>query len=84
MQFITNFDDGQEAVASLFTDRVKVAVLTKGCDGAAIYLKNGESYEDKGFKVAVSDTTGAGDAFISGFLSELMSIGIAKQTLCEQ
>ncbi|MBY8911481.1 carbohydrate kinase [Bacillus sp. YC2] len=84
LRFITSIDDEQEAVASLFTGRVNVVVLTKGGEGAAVYLKNGESYEDKGFKVAVSDTTGAGDAFIGGFLSELMSIDISKETLCEQ
>ncbi|MBY0183189.1 carbohydrate kinase [Bacillus subtilis] len=84
LQFITNIDNEQEAVTSLFTGLVNVVVLTKGNNGAAIYLKNGESHKHKGFKVAVSDTTGAGDAFIGGFLSELMSIGISKETLCEQ
>ncbi|MFP3835661.1 PfkB family carbohydrate kinase, partial [Chryseobacterium sp. SIMBA_028] len=66
-RYITSIDDEREAVASLFTGRINVVVLTKGGEGAAVYLKNGESYEDKGLKAAVSDTAGAGDAF------ELMS-----------
>ncbi|MCY8023955.1 carbohydrate kinase family protein [Bacillus sonorensis] len=82
LPFITNIDDEKEAIASLFAGNVKVVVLTKGGDGAAIYLKSGETYEDRGFKVAVSDTTGAGDAFIGGFLSELASYGAAKEDLC--
>ncbi|MGE6376416.1 PfkB family carbohydrate kinase [Peribacillus muralis] len=55
-----------------------------GSQGASIYLKNGEVYEDRGFKVTVSDTTGAGDAFMGGFLSELISLDITKGNLCKR
>ncbi|RPK04746.1 Fructokinase [Priestia endophytica] len=70
--FITQIEKEQEAIDSLFIGDVKVVVYTKGSEGAIIYLKDGEHYIDRGFKVIVSDTTGAGDAFIGGFLSELM------------
>jgi len=82
--FITNIKEEREAINSLFVGNVKVVVYTKGKDGAIIYLKNGEQFEDKGFKVTVSDTTGAGDAFIGGFLSELLSIDISSENLCQK
>ncbi|MEH7294178.1 carbohydrate kinase [Priestia megaterium] len=82
--FITNIRDEKEAISSLFVGNVKVVVYTKGKDGAIIYLKNGEQFEDKGFKVTVSDTTGAGDAFIGGFLSELLSIDISSDNICQK
>lgn len=82
--FITNIKGEREAINSLFVGNVKVVVYTKGKDGAIIYLKNGEQFEDKGFKVTVSDTTGAGDAFIGGFLSELLSIDISRDNLCQK
>ncbi|MDM5223411.1 carbohydrate kinase family protein [Peribacillus sp. NJ11] len=81
--FITHNKE-KEAIKSLFVGNVKVVVYTKGSDGANIYLKNGEEYEDKGFKVIVSDTTWAGDAFIGGFLSELVSLEISNENLCER
>ncbi|ATH93777.1 fructokinase [Bacillus glycinifermentans] len=84
LPFITNIDDEKEAIASLFNGNVKIVVLTKGGDGASIYLKSGETYEDKGFKVTVSDTTGAGDAFIGGFLAELALLDVSQKTLCER
>ncbi|MCU6603129.1 carbohydrate kinase [Peribacillus frigoritolerans] len=84
LYFITNIHTEKEAIESLFVGNVKVVVYTKGSDGANIYLKNGEVYEDKGFKVIVSDTTGAGDAFIGGFLSELVSLEVTNENLCER
>ncbi|MGE1115588.1 carbohydrate kinase [Priestia megaterium] len=81
--FITNIKGEREAINSLFVGNVKVVVYTKGKDGAIIYLKNGEQFEDKGFKVTVSDTTGAGDAFIGGFLSVLLSLDTSRDNLCQ-
>lgn len=81
--FITDRNKEKEAIQSLFIGNVKVVVYTKGSEGAIIYLKNGEQYEDRGFKVTVSDTTGAGDAFIGGFLSELLSLDISNDNLCQ-
>lgn len=82
LPFITKIENEMDAIQSLFNGNVKVVVYTKGSIGASIYLKNGEHFEDKGFKVAVSDTTGAGDAFIGGFLSELLSLNISTDNLC--
>ena len=84
LYFITNIHTEKEKLLnSLFVGNVKVVVYTKGNDGAIIYLKNGEVYEDKGFKVTVSDTTGAGDAFIGGFLSVLAFSWHIEDNLCQ-
>ncbi|MFJ7977369.1 carbohydrate kinase [Peribacillus sp. NPDC096379] len=82
--FITEIKEEKAAIQSLFVGDVKVVVYTKGSAGAMIFLKNGEKYEDKGFKVIVTDTTGAGDAFIGGFLSELLSLDISNENLCQK
>ncbi|MPM03489.1 Fructokinase [bioreactor metagenome] len=84
LTFITEIEKENEAIESLFVGNVKVVVYTKGSKGAVIYLKNGKKYEDKGFQVTVADTTGAGDAFIGGFLSELISLDITIEDLCEK
>ncbi|MFS0783979.1 carbohydrate kinase family protein [Bacillus sp. 1P06AnD] len=71
LEFITGIKDTSEALKSLFKGDVKAVVYTKGAKGAELLLKNGQSYESSGFKVIVSDTTGAGDAFIGGLLYAL-------------
>ncbi|MFT8322803.1 MAG: carbohydrate kinase [Bacillus sp. (in: firmicutes)] len=84
LSFITNIQEEKEAISSLFVGNVKVVVYTKGKDGAIIYLKNGEKFEDNGFTITVSDTTGAGDAFIGGFLSELLTLDTSSDNLCQK
>lgn len=39
LEFITDIDDENEAIQSLFKGNVTVVIYTKGADGAAIYLK---------------------------------------------
>ncbi|PLR99268.1 carbohydrate kinase family protein [Bacillus sp. T33-2] len=80
LEFITGMSDIDEAIASIFTGDVKAVVFTKGANGAALYV-NGKKYESKGFRVEVQDTTGAGDAFIGGLLSQLLDMNTAQQTL---
>jgi fructokinase len=41
--------------------------LTKGAEGSIVFTKSGSS-EVKAMKIETVDTTGAGDAFVSGFL----------------
>lgn len=84
LPFITGVKNENNAIQSLFTGNVKVVVYTKGSRGAAIYLKDGRSYEDQGFKITVADTTGAGDAFIGGFLCELLSLDTSVKDLYEK
>ncbi len=74
LEFITGMSNVEEAVASLFTGRVKAVVFTKGADGADLYV-DGSVCRSQGFKVQPVDTTGAGDAFIGGFLARLLELG---------
>ncbi|WP_223589423.1 carbohydrate kinase family protein [Neobacillus bataviensis] len=73
LEFITGKTDIDEAVQSLFTGNVKAVVYTKGPLGADLYV-NGNKYESSGYPVEVQDTTGAGDAFIGGFLYKLLEM----------
>jgi len=72
LEFITGIADEQKAIASLFTGDVKLVVFTKGSKGADIYVQSNK-YSSIGYSVQVEDTTGAGDAFIGGFLYQLLN-----------
>lgn len=71
LSFITNIENKKEAIRSLFIGDVTAVIYTKGAKGAELYLKN-DQFTSTGYKVAVQDTTGAGDAFIGGFLYQLL------------
>ena len=71
---------GGEANIEAFMKKYNVAalVLTLGGDGARIYF-GGKTEEIPVMKVdKVVDTTGAGDAFWGGFLSNLLSQGVKE------
>lgn len=75
LEFITGISDEQAAIDSLFTGRVQAVVYTRGADGATLFV-NGIDIQAEGFSVDVQDTTGAGDAFIGGFLFKALEAGI--------
>lgn len=69
---ITKKDDVRE-MADFFLDRgVKTAVIKMGSKGC--YAKNqaGEAFFCGCYQVPVVETTGAGDAFVSGFLTSVL------------
>lgn len=80
LEFITDIADEQKAIASFFTGDVKVVVLTKGAKGADLYLQN-KKYSSAGYSVKVEDTTGAGDAFVGGFLYQLLKMNTGQDNL---
>jgi fructokinase len=87
LEFITGISSVEQAISSLFVGDIQAVVYTKGADGAELYVKN-EKWTSPGYKVDVQDTTGAGDAFIGGFLFKLLE-GIAtpenlKEVLIEK
>jgi fructokinase len=71
LEFITGLTNEEEAINSLFVGDVKGVIFTRGSQGADLYV-NGECYNSSGYRVSVQDTTGAGDAFIGGFLYKLL------------
>jgi fructokinase len=82
LEFITGIHDQQEAIQFLFQGDVQAVVFTKGAHGADLYVRN-EKYASNGFPVDVEDTTGAGDAFIGGFLYKLLELGATSENLIE-
>ncbi|NIK79382.1 fructokinase [Paenibacillus castaneae] len=70
LAFITGIEDEQQALASLFVGEVQAVIYTRGSEGAAWYSKDYHA-NAPGQKVAVVDTTGAGDAFIGALLYQL-------------
>ncbi|MCM2534329.1 carbohydrate kinase [Neobacillus pocheonensis] len=80
LSFITNIDHEENAIRSLFVGDVRAVIYTKGATGAELYLKN-DKFTSKGYRVDVQDTTGAGDAFIGGFLYQLLSKQVTPYNL---
>lgn len=61
-----------EAIAQALLPRVgEAVVLTLGADGALLLCKGAQGIRRPSPRVAVVDTTGAGDAFIGAFAAEL-------------
>ncbi|MFB3164892.1 carbohydrate kinase [Neobacillus sp. 179-J 1A1 HS] len=73
LSFITGIQDESDAIKSLFVGNVKAVVYTKGAAGADLILRN-QTFESSGYAVEAVDTTGAGDAFIGGFLYQLLEL----------
>ncbi|MFI8705946.1 carbohydrate kinase [Bacillus sp. NPDC077411] len=82
LEFITGISDPKEAIESLFIGDVQVVIYTKGAQGAELYMKD-RQYQSNGYRVVVQDTTGAGDAFIGGFLYKLLEKNVRQQNVEE-
>lgn len=80
LEFITGITDEKEALKSLFSGDVEVVVYTQGGKGASVLTRN-TNYFKQGYKINVVDTTGAGDAFIGGFLFVLLKNEVDKSRL---
>ncbi len=52
--------------------KAKSICVTKGSQGAVLYYK-GKMYYNSGYKIEVCDTVGAGDSFLGGLLSKLLT-----------
>ncbi|MBQ3253600.1 MAG: carbohydrate kinase [Acholeplasmatales bacterium] len=79
--FITGESKYEDAISKLFDGNPSVILLTKGSNGADIYLKNGTKYSHNGYKVKAIDTTGAGDSFFGGFITKLLDYNVKKDNL---
>lgn len=70
-----------KGIEDLFVGNVKLAIITKGKNGADLYLKDKRPISSKPISVASIDTTGAGDCFIGSFLWKLNSVGITLDNI---
>ncbi|XP_020963000.1 probable fructokinase-6, chloroplastic isoform X2 [Arachis ipaensis] len=72
ISFLTKGEDPYDdaVVRKLFHPDLKLLLVTEGADGCRYYTKE-FSGRVQGFKVDAVDTTGAGDAFVAGILSQL-------------
>jgi fructokinase len=74
LEFITGTADEAKAADFLFSRGIKVFIYTMGKDGAKIFTPELNVYSS-GYKVHAIDTTGAGDAFLGGFIGKMMNDG---------
>ncbi|KAF6160324.1 hypothetical protein GIB67_019093 [Kingdonia uniflora] len=75
ISFLTGGDDPYDdnvVLKKLFYPNLKLLLVTEGQDGCRYYTKEFKG-RVAGVKVKAIDTTGAGDAFVSGLLSSLAS-----------
>lgn len=84
LKFLTNCEEIEQGVNQLWTPNLKLLIVTKGERGANLYLSNQKKFMHAGFSVQAVDTTGAGDSFFGGFLSELLRKEIKTQDLLNQ
>lgn len=71
LTFITGEAEIDAGVQALSDFAIPMIVVTLGADGSRIYLPDREPAYVDAMKVDAVDTTGAGDAFVSGILYQL-------------
>jgi fructokinase len=67
LEFLTGEKDIRRATRLLLDRGIKVILATLGPEGCYFQCRNGAGHRPA-FRVMVTDTTGAGDAFLGGFL----------------
>lgn len=77
---LTPYHEPEEAARYLLQKGVKVVAVTLGSEGVLISGKEG-SQKVPGFKSRVVDTTGAGDSFWGGFVSQMLAADEAPELL---
>jgi fructokinase len=74
----TNTDERIKIIRDRFS--IDTVIVTMGGDGALVN-DNGIIHRHNGFKVTVADTIGSGDAFLAGFLNQLLNGANIKEAL---
>ncbi len=71
LEFLSGIPELEAAAKSLWSDQLKLLVVTRGKDGSSFITRR--CMEDvPGFEVQAVDTTGAGDGFVAGLLMGLL------------
>jgi fructokinase len=79
LAFLTGLTDLEGGARSLWTDRLRLLVVTRGPAGCAYFTPDGGGVAP-GFKVKAIDTTGAGDGFVAGLLAGLLDCDLRWDT----
>jgi sugar/nucleoside kinase (ribokinase family) len=66
---MTGCQEPQEAARALLDYGVKVVGLKMGAAGCLVMTQEGEAFQLPAFQVEAVDATGAGDAFVAGFMA---------------
>jgi len=74
--FIYPGADFEAMLPRWFEDGLRMAILTRGEDGAVGYLPDGTTAEARPPEITVADTVGAGDTFLSAALTYLYEQGM--------
>jgi len=72
------FDTADPVGITEYLDGVEGVIVTDGGEGAIAYCLSENSGEVEPFPVEAVDTTGAGDAFVAGFIHQLCRQGVAS------
>lgn len=73
IKLVTDLDDVNEAIRGVHDCGVKIVIVTLGSDGVLVSSENGSFKVPACMPVEVVDPTGAGDAFMGGFLEEYVN-----------
>ena len=73
-ELLTGISEPEMAAKKLIENGISIVAVTLGADGALICTKEGCEHV-KGYQVRIVDTTGAGDSFWGGFLTQLLESG---------
>lgn len=76
MRFLSGEQDWSRAIQKLWTDQLKLLVVTRGPLGCHYSTESTQGHIP-GYRVKTVDTTGAGDGFVAGLLAALVDKGLA-------
>jgi fructokinase len=86
LAFITGYDEHEAGIKWLSQFDISIMVITYGSKGSFIHTKHGTSIQVPAIKVKAVDTTGAGDAYVSGVLyclNELINNNLSELSKVE-
>jgi fructokinase len=76
LEFITGISDLVQAMNSIWSDGMRLMIVTLGAQGCA-YRTATDSGQLTGSRVETVDTMRAGEVFLAGLLAELLAAGLS-------
>ncbi len=82
LSFLSGEDDLEAGATRLWTDRLRLLVITDGRHGCDYVMSRAQGHVP-GFRVETVDTTGAGDGFVAGLLTGLLENEVAWEHVAD-